>query len=84
MLMDLADDGYFGKAPLLVPQCLGTISFIASPSGSGNVVSSVWIPPEKLPFIFQRGQNQLHLAEVACALGKSDCFLLSSSGGLPL
>ena len=84
LLLDLADDGYFGQAPPLVPQCPGKISFTSSPGGSDNVVSSVWIPPVRLPCILQRGQNQLHLAEVASALAKIDCSLLSSSGGLPL
>jgi hypothetical protein len=84
LLTDIADDGYIGKAPLFYPQLPGNISFTSAPDGPDNVVSAVWIPPEKPPFIFQRGQNQLHLAEFACALRKSACFLISSSGGLPL
>jgi hypothetical protein len=84
LLVDLADDGYFGKAPLLPPQCPGKISFVSSPGGWGNVVALAWIPPERLPCILQRGQNQRHLAEVADALAEIDCFFLSSSGGLPL
>lgn len=83
-LLDLADDGYLGKAPALTPQLPGTVSFFSSPDSSGTIVPQVWLADIALLGALQRWQNQEILVEVEEHLTKIDCYLLGSSGGLPL
>jgi hypothetical protein len=83
LLIDLADDGCFGKTEPATPLCPGTGSL--TPSGSsGKAESSVWIPPARLPVIRQRWQNQSILVEIECPFTRINCYFLGSSGGIPL
>ena len=84
LLLDLADDGCLGKAQPATPRCPGTISLTSSPGSSGNAEFPVWIPPARLPGILQCWQNQSILVEIEDLLPIIDCYLLGSSGGLPL
>jgi hypothetical protein len=84
LLADLADDGFLGKVPALLPQCPGNISFTTSPYSSGNNAPQVSLPLGELRVILQHWQNQLVFVEVGNILAKIDCCLLGSSGGLPL
>jgi hypothetical protein len=84
LLGDLADDGYLGKVPALLPQCPGNFSVSTSPDNPGNTASQVWLPPGELRGILPRWQNRPVLVEVGKTLAKIDCCLLGSSGGLPL
>jgi len=83
LLADLANDGYLGKVPALLPQGPGNFSLSASPGSSGNMAPQVWLTLGELRFILPRWQNQPVLVAVGNTLAKIDCWLLGSSGGLP-
>jgi hypothetical protein len=84
LLADLADDGYPGKIPALLPQGLGIFSLTSTQDTSGNMAPQVWLALGELRGIPQRWQNQAVFVEVGNTLAKIDCCLLGSSGGLPL
>jgi hypothetical protein len=84
LLADLADDGYLGKVPALLPQGPGNFSLTTSPDSSGDMAPQVWLPPGELRATLQGWQKQPVLVEVGNTLAKIDCCLLGSSGGLPL
>jgi hypothetical protein len=84
LFADLADDGYIGKAPLLAPQCPGTVSLTSSPGISDNIAPQVWILPEKELGLLQPWNNQWALVEAYGLSSIINSYLYSSSGGLPL
>jgi hypothetical protein len=84
LLVDLAEDGYLGKADPIMPPCSGKIFHSCSPGKSGSAESPVLIPPERLPDIFQGWRDQSFLVENENLFTIIDCYLLGSSGGLPL
>ncbi len=84
LLIDLAEDGVLGKAQPVSPPCSKTIYQTCSPCKSGHAESPVLIPPAKLPDILQDWQNQTVLVEIESTLRIIECYLLGSSGGMPL
>ncbi len=84
LLIDLAEDGCLGKAEPITPPFSGKIVHSGSPGKSGSAESPTFIPPARLPDILQGRQNQSSLFENKNPLTIIDCYLLGSSGGLPL
>jgi hypothetical protein len=84
LLVDLAEDGCLGKAEPVTPPSHGTIFHTCSPGKSSSAESPVLIPPARLPDILQGWQEQSIFAEIESPLIIIKCFLLSSSGGIPL
>jgi hypothetical protein len=84
LLADLADDGYIGKVPALLPQGPENLSFTTSADNSENMTPQGGLLLGELRVILQRRQNQSVAVEVGNTLARIDCCLLGSSGGLPL
>jgi hypothetical protein len=85
LLADLADDGFLGKPPLLGPRSPARTSFASLTDNSGTIAPHVWLPLPKLPGILWQWQEQpVLLVEIEDILPKIDCYLLASSGGIPL
>jgi hypothetical protein len=83
LMADLADDGFLGKVPYLLPHCPGNFSLTTLSGTSCKIASQGWLPLGGVRFIFQRWQTQPVLVEVGDTHAKIDCYLHSSSGGLP-
>jgi hypothetical protein len=84
VLVDLADDGFLGKAPVLAPHCPGKIAFSSSSSGAGTVSLQVWISLENDTSNLTLWHHQIVSLEPDGALLCVRSHLFSSSGGLPL
>lgn len=84
LMLDLADDGCFGKANFVFPHGTATSSVTSSQPDSDKFDPQVGLPPANLLGIAHRFQNHPALVAVDCAVTIIDFYLLSSSGGLPL
>jgi hypothetical protein len=83
-MLDMADDGYLGKAQFDVPLGQGTYSFTCFPDGSGNLDTQVGLPLTNFLDIPPGFPNLPLLLEVDRAISLIDFYFSSSSGGLPL
>ncbi len=84
LLVDLADDGCFGKAQPTAPLSRGTISQFFSIGSSSNADSTVWNQLPKMLSILNRWQYQSILVESDDHFTVIKSYLLTSSGGIPL
>jgi hypothetical protein len=83
IIVDLADDGCLGKAPLLAPQYPEQISLTDSLDSSGDIAPQCCLAIEVSPGILKRWQEKLALVYVGNCLINNICYGIGSSGGLP-
>jgi hypothetical protein len=83
LMFDLADDGYLGKVKFVEPTHTAKYSVASPHQNSGPDNSQAGLPPENSPDFLDRLSTQSVSLAIAHGFKISDCYLLSSSGGLP-
>jgi hypothetical protein len=84
LLLDLTDDGYIGKAKYVAPHGQGKYSFSSSSQNPVKIDLQSVISPTKLLGRPHCCKDLLKLIEVFSGFTINGCYLLGSSGGIPL
>jgi hypothetical protein len=86
LMVDLAEDGYLGKATPCLPRPIAKTSVTSSHNqpGSGHSIFRHELSPTELYRTLRYGKAQVATHHLPSTLQVLHCCHLSSSGGIPL